>query len=180
MIKLIQTAEMLKPQTAAPDGTDNTDFSPQVVSIMNRATRDLYQPSNYQACELVISSLMKYSNLKIKGHFGTWRKSLMQELPKDEKPLNLFLIPSANDRCRNPAFPRYVINVRIWTEINFSFELTMRTLRNLILSYPRNNQPHNHEKSWFSNAAKAWELVKKSQMVSEYARHLGLYSIHIQ
>ena len=57
-----------------------------------------------------------------------------------------------------------------------SFELTMRTLRNLILSYPRNNQPHNHEKSWFSNAAKAWELVKKSQMVSEYARHLGLYS----
>ena len=64
----------------------------------------------------------------------------MQELPKDEKPLNLFLIPSANDRCRNPAYP--------------SFELTMRTLRNLILSYPRNNQPHNHEKSWFSNAAK--------------------------
>ena len=109
LIKLIQTAEMLKPQTAAPDGTDNTDFSPQVVSIMNRATRDLYQPSNYQACELVISSLMKYSNLKIKGHFGTWRKSLMQELPKDEKPLNLFLIPSANDRCRNPAFPRFVI-----------------------------------------------------------------------
>lgn len=159
LIKLIQTAEMLKPQTAAPDGTDNTDFSPQVVSIMNRATRDLYQPSNFQACELVIASLMKHSNLKIKGHFGSWRKSLMQELPKDEKPLNLFLIPSANDRCRNPAFP--------------SFELTMRTLRNLILSYPRNNQPHNHEKSWFSNAAKAWELVKKSQMVSEYARHLG-------
>ena len=55
----------------------------------------------------------------------------------------------------------------------------MRTLRNLILSYPRNNQPHNHEKSWFSNAAKAWELVKKSQMVSEYARHLGLYSTYI-
>ena len=132
LIKLIQTAEMLKPATAAPDGTDNTDYSPQVVSIINRATRDLYQPSNYQACELVILALMKYSKLNFKGHFGTWRKQLMQELPKDEKPLNLFLIPSANDRCRNPAYP--------------SFELTMRTLRNLILSYPRNNQQHNHEK----------------------------------
>jgi hypothetical protein len=32
------------------------------------ATRDLYQPSNYEACELVISSLMKYSNLKISGN----------------------------------------------------------------------------------------------------------------
>jgi hypothetical protein len=36
LIKLIQTAEMLKPQTAAPDGTDNIDYSPQVVSIINR------------------------------------------------------------------------------------------------------------------------------------------------
>ena len=62
----MQTAEMLKPQTQAPDGTDNTDFSPQVVSIINRATRDLYQPSNYQACELVISALMKYSKLNLK------------------------------------------------------------------------------------------------------------------
>ena len=72
----------------------------------------------------------------------------MQELPKDEKPLNLFLIPSANDRCRNPAYP--------------SFELTMRTLRNLILSYPRNNQPHNHEKSWFANAAKERGFLTES------------------
>lgn len=160
LLKLIQTAEMLKPATAAPDGTDNTDYAPQVVSVINRATRDLYQPSNYQACELVIQALTKYSKLTLKGHFGTWRRQLMQELPKDEKPLNLFLIPSANDRCRNPAYP--------------SFELTMRTLRNLILSYPRNaNQAHNHEKNWFANAAKAWELVKKSQMMSEYARHLG-------
>ena len=50
----------------------------------------------------------------------------MVELPRDENPFNLFLVPSANDRCRNPAFP--------------SFELTIRSLRNLVLSYSRNNQ----------------------------------------
>ena len=66
LLKLIQTAEMLKPATAAPDGTDNTDYAPQVVSVINRATRDLYQPSNYQACELVIQALTKYSKLTLK------------------------------------------------------------------------------------------------------------------
>ena len=70
--------------------------------------------------------MMKYSKLKVNGHFGSWRRNLMVELPRDENPFNLFLVPSANDRCRNPAFP--------------SFELTIRSLRNLVLSYSRNNQ----------------------------------------
>ena len=42
----------------------HTDYDSYIVL----ATRDLYQPSNYEACELVISSLMKYSNLKISGN----------------------------------------------------------------------------------------------------------------
>ena len=76
LIKLIQTAEMLKPATAAPDGTDNTDYSPQVVSVINRATRDLYQPSNYQACELVIAALMKYSKLNFKVEMPIYEQKL--------------------------------------------------------------------------------------------------------
>lgn len=159
LIRLLTTAEMLKPQTASPDGTDNCDFSPEVVFIMNRSARDLYQPANYIACETILSAMMKYSNLKVNGHFGTWRKNLMLELPRDDNPFNLFLVPSANDRCRNPAYP--------------SFELTIRSLRNLVLSYPRNNQPQNIERNWFSLAARGWEQVKKSQMMAEYARHLG-------
>ena len=83
----------------------------------------------------------------------------MLELPRDDNPLNIFLVPSANDRCRNPAYP--------------SFELTIRSLRNLVLSYPRNNQPNHFERVWFSLSARAWEQVKKSQMMAEYARHLG-------
>jgi len=159
LIRLLTQAEMLKPQTQAPDGTDNCDFSPEIVFVMNRACRDLYQPANYMACETILSAMTKYSKLKVNGHFGSWRKNLMLELPRDENPLNLFLVPSANDRCRNPAYP--------------SFELTIRSLRNLVLSYPRNNQPHNFERVWFSMAARGWEQVKKSQMMAEYARHLG-------
>lgn len=49
LVKLLRTAEMLKPQTASPDGTDNMDFSPEIVFVMNRASRDLYQPANYIA-----------------------------------------------------------------------------------------------------------------------------------
>lgn len=82
----------------------------------------------------------------------------MLELPKDEHPFNIFMVPSANDRCRNPAYP--------------SFELTIRTLRNLVLSLPRSNQPHNHEKVWLSNASRAWEQVRKTPMMAEYSRHL--------
>ena len=40
-----------------------------------QATRDLYQPSNYQACELVISALMKYSKLNLKVSFGHFSQS---------------------------------------------------------------------------------------------------------
>ncbi|CBY31092.1 unnamed protein product [Oikopleura dioica] len=120
LVRLLTTAEMLKPTTTPPDGTDNVDFMPEVVFVINRSNRDLYQPANFIACEQIIAALMKYSKLKVRGHFGSWRKNLMLELPKDEHPFNIFMVPSANDRCRNPAYP--------------SFELTIRTLRNLVLS----------------------------------------------
>lgn len=158
LVRLLTTAEMLKPTTTPPDGTDNVDYMPEVVFVMNRSNRDLYQPANFIACETIMAALMKFSKLKVRGHFGTWRKNLMLELPRDDNPFNIFLVPSANDRCRNPAYP--------------SFELTIRTLRNLVLSFPRSNQPHNHEKVWFSHASRAWEQVKKSSMMAEYSRHL--------
>jgi hypothetical protein len=59
LIRLLNTAEMLKPPTAAPDGTDITDFSPEIVHVMNRASRDMYQPANYMAGEAIISAMTK-------------------------------------------------------------------------------------------------------------------------
>ena len=53
----------VQPTTTPPDGTDNVDFMPEVVFVINRSNRDLYQPANFIACEQIIAALMKYSKV---------------------------------------------------------------------------------------------------------------------
>ncbi|ELU10061.1 hypothetical protein CAPTEDRAFT_152427 [Capitella teleta] len=172
VFRFLQTAEMLKPQTPQPHDSPSEGLSeiyPHIVFVVNHAGADDFKAGSYEKMQTVISRLMSQSNLKFKGvcNMRDLIPGLSSSSPHSD--VNLYLLPekaSVSDQLDDPLSMHY----RGYP----TFEFIIESLTKKLLAMPRHLLTHTTltEKNWFHYAARSWESVKKSGLISEYNRLL--------
>lgn len=180
-LQCLLTAEMLKPHTPAMhDGAsahqeEVSDFYSTVVFVMNKAGQDDFTPETYSDMQVTLDRIFHASKLRYKGAVTMRKDNIISGVKAKESGLpvdvNLFLFPAMEYYKTEPesifsCLPEY----RGFP----SFSCLLRSFRNQIYSVPRSPMSPTQlsERNWFHFAARMWEAVKKSQLLSEYNRLL--------
>ena len=192
--KFLQTAEMLKPVTTPPSHdsnsaieSDQTDIQPVLVFVHNKVDSNMFNIRTVNAMNEVMSNLVKFSSVHCRGYFSLAETNLypgLASLCLAEKEMNAFLLPNVNEnenqeKCdvtkitNDPADRMFLSMPQFVGRPNTSILET--TFRKMILSMPRHQLTRLPltEKNWFHYAARSWETIRKSQLVSEYNRLLS-------
>ncbi|KAK3595770.1 hypothetical protein CHS0354_025404 [Potamilus streckersoni] len=177
------TAEMLKPASHSvshESGTgqeDVNEYNPHIVFIQNKAKKVDFSPENYKTMKKTIAKIFESSKLKTKGFVSMAVGKLIPALSTENKSssndINLFLMPPTDPHKLEiqDAILTVLPNYRGYP----SFLDHINSLRSQILAIPRDQLTHMQlsEKNWFHYAARTWDAVKKSQLISEYNRLLS-------
>ncbi|XP_031562483.1 protein SMG9-like [Actinia tenebrosa] len=181
LLRLLRSAEMLKPssvphshESSGSSASDNAeDHYPEVVFVYNKATREDYEPENVSAMHAVTTSLFQHSRLKLHSGLSLVGSGLLpySSLMSCDN-INIHLIPAYEGQTNghhsgNGIMPSYK---------GFpSFELVLQALRNQVFSTHRHplTQHTLTEKNWFHHAARSWETIRKSSLITEYNRLLS-------
>lgn len=172
-LRFILSAEMLKPATSSgshDQGLMNDELTenfPHIVFVQNKCGPGDFSPENVEVVEETLQAIFAKSRLKCKGLL-----SMSPNLQKDEKSINLFLIPKRlseqeeKKRHEDKEVPGFQDGGRL------DHLASLLTLQ--LLGMPRSNLTHTTltEKNWFHYSARLWEAVKKSTLFVEYSRLL--------
>lgn len=180
IIRLLKTAEMLKPSSASHtthessglgSSEDSDEHYPNIVFVYNKATREDFHYENLSSMHCVTSSLFQHSRLKLQSGISLLSSSLMpyRTLLTSCDDMNVYVVPlyrphGGNGICtKSPTY-----------QGNPSFDVVLHSLRNQIFSVHRHLLTHHSltERNWFHFAARSWETVRKSSLISEYNRLL--------
>ncbi|CAO3643759.1 unnamed protein product [Mucor fragilis] len=152
VLKLIQRAEMLKfciPDFPLLVGQQDMHHYPDIVFVCNKCQKSEFTYRNYSALQAILTSFFETSQLKTRGLV-----SLGDVLPLYKTSLNneanLFLLPQQDDID--------------------SLQDLVSALRDQVIAGPRRpgKKGQVSEKDWFRNAIKTYEVVRKSDYISEY------------
>ncbi|CAH1796773.1 unnamed protein product, partial [Owenia fusiformis] len=178
LLRLIQTAEMLKPPTPSPshEGSsvqdDAPEYYPYIGFILNKACREDFSVENYRVMQRTISTVFSQSKLKYKGPITMANGNLMPGLSNEtiDTDVNMFLLPTMSEDTDKEGILTLLPEYRGYP----SFEFLVKSLRKQIYALPRHLLTHTtlSEKNWFHYAARTWDAVKKSSLVSDYNRLL--------
>lgn len=138
-----------------------------LVFVQNKCGPGDFSPENVEVVEETLQAIFAKSRLKCKGLL-----SMSPNLQKDEKSINLFLIPKRlseqeeKKRHEDKEVPGFQDGGRL------DHLASLLTLQ--LLGMPRSNLTHTTltEKNWFHYSARLWEAVKKSTLFVEYSRLL--------
>lgn len=178
IMRLLKTAEMLKPSStshatheSSGSPEDSDEQYPNIVFVYNKAAREDFHHENLSSMLCVTSTMFQHSRLKLNSGISLLSSSLMpyRTLPTSYDDMNIYLLPlyqphSGNGICtKSPIYHG-----------NPSFEMVLQALRNQIFSAHRHLLTHHSltERNWFHFAARSWETVRKSSLISEYNRLL--------
>lgn len=180
VVRLLKTAEMLKPSSAGHathessglgSSEDSDENYPNIVFVYNKSTREDFDHENLSSMHAVTSTLFQHSRLKLQSGISLLSSSLMpyRTLLTSCDDMNIFLVPLYQPHAGNgicTKSPTY--------QGNPSFEMVLQTLRNQIFSVHRHLLTHHTltERNWFHFAARSWDTVRKSSLISEYNRLL--------
>ncbi|KAL3858099.1 hypothetical protein ACJMK2_012710 [Sinanodonta woodiana] len=178
------TAEMLKPASHSAShesGTgqdDVNEYNPHIVFIQNKATRADFSAENYKTMRKTYSKIFESSKLKTKSFVSMAVGKLIPALSTGNRSssndINLFLLPPIDApklENQQDASLTHLPDYRGYP----SFLNHINSLRSQVLAIPRDQLAHTQlsEKNWFHYAARTWDAVKKSQLISEYNRLLS-------
>ncbi|KAL5017069.1 hypothetical protein ScPMuIL_006658 [Solemya velum] len=180
LLRCLQTAEMLKPSTPASSHDsstgqdDSADYYPHVVFVLNKANREDFNLQNFTTMQKTLENVFDNSRLRLAGSATLANgKSLPGLNDKTvDSDINLFLLPwmdSAKPETQDTILT-FLPEYRGYP----SFQTLISSLRDQICSISRDPLTHTSlsEKNWFHYAARTWDAVKKSQLMSEYNRLL--------
>lgn len=180
VLRLLKTAEMLKPSSTShtshessglgsPDESDEN--YPNLVFVYNKATREDFHHENLSSMHYATSTLFQHSRLKLQSGISLLSSSLMpyRTLLTSCDDMNIFVVPlyqphRGNGMCtKSPTYQGHP-----------SFDVVLHSLRNQVFSVHRHLLTHHSltERNWFHFAARSWETVRKSSLISEYNRLL--------
>lgn len=171
LMRLIQTAEMLKPSTpssghdSAIPHEDQAEYYPHIIFLQNKAGTEELSVGMIRQMDRTLNTLFLNSNLKCRNTVSASKDNIIPALNGTgrELKMNLFLLPDMNTQSS-------VSDYRGHPSMNY----LIKSLRNQILSVPRSQLTHAalSERNWFHYAARMWDAVKKSTLMSEYNRLL--------
>lgn len=177
-LRFLLTAEMLKPSTPnSHDGPSvqetSSDYYPQLVFIQNKATRDDFSVETFRAMQTTLSKVFSNSKLKYTGSVTLANGDLLPGLNPRTVPsnINLYLLPYMdNQKTEGDSILTFLPEYRGYP----SFSRLLQSLRNQVFASQRCLLTHTilSEKNWFHYAARTWDAVKKSPLMSEYNRLL--------
>eukprot|EP00112_Aurelia_sp_Birch-Aquarium-sp1_P009574 Seg2092.3 transcript_id=Seg2092.3/GoldUCD/mRNA.D3Y31 product="Protein SMG9" protein_id=Seg2092.3/GoldUCD/D3Y31 len=185
LLKFLKSAEMLKPSSVAHSGQDGSsttnaedldEYFPHVVFTYNRCGRESFSADNLQQMCQVTDKFFQHSRLKSRGSASIFKANLLPccKLKPfyDYQDLNLFVLPEIEDK--DNKFDKEQIRSQSTYSGHPSFLSLVSSLRSQLLSMPRQHLTHHSltERSWFHYAARTWDAVKKSPLLSEYQRLL--------
>ncbi|XP_059813398.1 nonsense-mediated mRNA decay factor SMG9 [Hypanus sabinus] len=190
LYRFLQTAEMLKPSTPSPShelsggsGADEgTEYYPNIVFLQNKAHREDFCPRNLKKMHTVINKLMLHSHLKYKGAISMLDCNIFPGLSSDflESEVNLFLLPVMESEADENLSRAGAGGISLFPLLpgyrgHPSFQGLIGKLRGQVLSMARPQLSHTilTEKNWLHYAARIWDSVKKSTVLSEYSRLLS-------
>ncbi|XP_051865880.1 nonsense-mediated mRNA decay factor SMG9 [Pristis pectinata] len=190
LYRFLQTAEMLKPSTPSPShelsggtGSDEgTEYYPNIVFLQNKAHREDFSPRNLKKMHMVINKLMFHSHLKYKGAISMLDCNIFPGLTSDflESEVNLFLLPAMESEAEENLSRAGAGGISLFPLLpgyrgHPSFQCLIGKLRSQVLSMSRPQLSHTilTEKNWLHYAARIWDSVKKSSVLSEYSRLLS-------
>ncbi|XP_018667457.2 nonsense-mediated mRNA decay factor SMG9-like [Ciona intestinalis] len=192
--RFLQTAEMLKPVTPPPthdsggaSDCDPSELQPVVLFVHNKLENHLFSIRSIAAMNEVMYNLTKFSSLHCRGTLSLIETNLyagLSSLVHGESEVNSFLLPDVNHtdeedekydvtKLSHDPSDRQFLSLPTYVGRPNTVMLT-ETLRKMILTMPRHQLTHHSltEKQWFHYAARTWEAIRKSQLVSEYNRLL--------
>lgn len=156
ILQLVQRAEMLKfciPDFPLLVREQDMHYYPDIVFVANKCTPEDFTWRNYNDLQTLLNSFFLKSQLKTQGVV-----SLENVLPlfrsEENKESNLFFLPEREGDEKNVE----------------SFDVLMSALRDQVLATPRRagKKSQVSEKDWYRNAVKTFEVIRKSDYITEY------------
>lgn len=186
IFQFLQTAEMLKLSMPTNDisnlDSEFHEFYPHVIFVYNKAEPALFDPGYLMAMNEIISSSFKHSKLLYKGSTSLFYSLLYPYLVSQinhSSLANIFIIPKILSDSQKNEIADCGLENQSFTNLpqylpNPDLETVFSVFTKMILSVHKVSVTHQtvSEKNWFYYAAKTWETLKKSQLVSEYSRLL--------
>lgn len=181
LIRFLQTAEMLKPSTPSSNHDSNSssedthEYSPNIVFIQNKAARDDFSAESYNLMQQSLLKVFESSDLKLTGSVTMANGKILPGLNSKsvDTDVNLYLLP-VMDSQRSDTQDTILTLLPEYRGYP-SFATIINRLRQQIYSMHKSplTQSSLSEKNWFHYAARIWDSVKKSQLMSEYNRLLN-------
>ncbi|XP_072049164.1 nonsense-mediated mRNA decay factor SMG9-like [Amphiura filiformis] len=185
LIEFLKRAEMLKPPTPSPGPKhdessveETEDYFPNIVFVQNRANHQDFELQSMQAMQQTLDKLFKDSKLNYKGCASLSHCGIMAGINRKLLPLdvNLFLLPTFNSHINSKEDPSTLMSLLPSCYQGYpSTELLVKSFRNQMYGATRTQLTHATltEKNWFHYAARTWEAIKKSSLMSEFNRLLS-------
>lgn len=170
LLRLVQRAEMLKfciPDFPLLTGQQDMQYYPDIVFVCNMCRSDQFTWKRFVDLQVILESFFKESQLKTQGeNISSWlcivyidietlglvNMGNVLPLYKYNQAKNLFFLPDQNEESVE------------------SFNVLVSALRDQVLACPRRpgRKGQVSEKDWYRNTIKIYELVRKSEYISEY------------
>ena len=187
----IQRAEIARLPTPFPHGAKNSvrskedaQHQPVAIFVHNKLDSEMFDVNNIATINSVVSALTRPSSMHCSGQFSLLSSGLypgLGDLYTYEEEANHFCFPDFDsykkedgekfqkDPC-NPCDLQF-LSLKSYDEKPELEQLT-EAFVNMVLSVPRRNISHQvlTEKSWFHYAARTWESLKKSSVITEFSR----------
>ncbi|CAG8519811.1 10800_t:CDS:2 [Paraglomus brasilianum] len=169
----LKKAEMCKyripefPTMPHLNSADDIEYYPEIVLVCNKTPTQEFTTPRYDALCEIVCDMFDTTKLNL---FNTvsLNKTFAISPPSLESSPNLFLLPY------EPHPLRHKSENMTWTKLNApdSFISFAESLRNQVFGLPKREGKKGQvsEKDWFRSAVRAWELVRKSEFISEYTR----------
>lgn len=157
---------------------ETEDYFPNVVFVQNRASHQDFELQSIQQMQITLDKLFKDSKLKYKGCASLSHSEIMPGMNRKLLPLdvNLFLLPMLSPHLESKEDQSTVMSLLPNSyQGRPSTDLLVRSFRNQMYGATRTQLTHAvlTEKNWFHYAARTWETIKKSSLMSEFNRLLS-------
>ncbi|KAI8078232.1 uncharacterized protein B0P05DRAFT_579494 [Gilbertella persicaria] len=154
LLRLLQRAVMLKfnlPDFPLLTGQQDMHYYPDMVFVCNKCQKQEFTFKKYSHVDRILTECFEGSQLKTQGLVGL--SDVLPLFKSSQHHANAFFLPDWSEK----------------TQVE-SFDTLISALRDQVFAAPRRagKKGQVSEKDWYRNAIKTFELVRKSDYISDY------------
>ncbi|VVC30337.1 P-loop containing nucleoside triphosphate hydrolase [Cinara cedri] len=167
IIKILQTAEMLKPPMLTTHRNEElVEYFPHIIFVQNKSFYSDFSIENIKQIQHVYAQLFARSRLLIQSGISIANGNVISELNPLNcgEPINLFVLANI-EKDKNSE-------INGLHKMQPGRSILIQEFRKQLLSLPISPLTHTQltERTWFHYCAKVWDSIKKSQFFNEYNR----------